>query len=137
MKTILNTIQALPNLLPLKGASKTEITDAELQLRVSFADEYRLYLSTFGAIMADGIELTGIAKSEHRNVVLVTKQEWALNAGVPHAMYVVESTGVDGVIIWQDTHGLIYQTSPETQPNIIAQSLNDYIIARTNQAISW
>ena len=130
MKTIVNTIQALPNLLPLKAASKTEITDAELQLRVNFADEYRLYLSTFGAIMADGIELTGIAKSEHRNVVPVTKQEWALNALVPHTMYVIESTGVDGIIIWQDTHGIIYQTSPHSQPKTISQSLNNYIIGK-------
>ncbi|WP_354692650.1 SMI1/KNR4 family protein [Phytobacter sp. RSE-02] len=130
MNAIVNTIQTLPNLLPLKAASKTEITDAELQLRVNFAEEYRLYLSTFGAIMADGIELTGIAKSEHRNVVPVTKQEWALNTHVPHNMYVVENTGVDGIIIWQDSHGVIYQTSPDSQPKIIAQSLNDYIIDR-------
>lgn len=131
MASIVYTIQNLPNLLPLKAASNTEITDAELQLRIRFSDEYKAYLSTFGAIIADGIELTGVAKSEHRNVVPVTKQEWDLNNNVPHTMYVVESTGIDGVIIWQDTSGLIYQTSPSTQPKQIAKSLNDYIIGRT------
>ncbi|CEP34089.1 MULTISPECIES: SMI1/KNR4 family protein [unclassified Halomonas] len=131
MASIVYTIQNLPNLLPLKAASNTEITDAELQLRIRFSDEYKAYLSTFGAIIADGIELTGVAKSEHRNVVPVTKQEWDLNNNVPHTMYVVESTGIDGVIIWQDTSGLIYQTSPGTQPKQIAKSLNDYIIGRT------
>lgn len=131
MATIINTIQALPNLLPLKAASNTEITDAELQLRVRFSDEYKKYLSTFGAIIADGIELTGIAKSGHRNVVPVTKQEWELNSNVPHTMYVVESAGVDGIIIWQDVNGVIYQTSPNTQPKQIAKSLNDYIVGRT------
>jgi hypothetical protein len=131
MTTIVDTIQAIPNLLPLKAASTTEITDAELQLRISFSNEYKEYLSTFGAIMAEGIELTGIAKSEHRYVVSVTKQEWELNTNVPHTMYVVESAGIDGVIIWQDTNGVIYQTSPSTTPKQIAQSLNDYLVAKT------
>lgn len=130
MTKIVNTIQVLPNLLPLKAASKTDIVDAELQLRVSFSDEYKEYLSVFGAIIADGIELTGIAKSEHRNVVSVTKQEWELNTNIPHTMYVVESAGVDGIIIWQDAHGVIYQSSPGSNPKKIAESLNDYIVER-------
>ncbi|WP_299667818.1 SMI1/KNR4 family protein [uncultured Psychromonas sp.] len=130
MTTIINTIQALPNLLTLKAASNTDITDAELQLRVSFSDEYKKYLSTFGAIMADGIELTGIAKSEHRSVVPVTRQEWELNNTVPHTMYVIESGGIDGVIIWQDASGAVYQTLPNTLPKKIAKSLNEYIVDR-------
>lgn len=130
MTTIVDTIQALPNLLTLKAAPSTEITDAELQLRVKFSDEYKEYLSNFGAIIADSIELTGISKSEHRNVVPVTKQEWELNNNVPHSMYVIESTGIDGMIIWQDAHGVIYQTLPNTQPKRIANSLNEYIIGR-------
>ncbi|MBY3787652.1 cell wall assembly/cell proliferation coordinating protein, KNR4-like protein [Photobacterium carnosum] len=130
MATIVNTIRELSNLLSLKSASRTEITDAELQLRIIFSDEYKVYLSTFGAIMADGIELTGISKAEHRNVVPVTKQEWELNNNVPHSMYVVENTGIDGVIIWQDASGVIYQTFPNAKPKQIASSLNEYIIQR-------
>lgn len=130
MTTIIDTIQLLPQLLPLKEASITEITDAELQLRLRFSDEYKKYLSTFGAIMADGIELTGIAKSEHRHVVSVTQQEWKLNANVPHTMYVIENTGIDGVIIWQDNHGIVYQTSPNSQPKKLASSLNEYVASK-------
>lgn len=131
MSVIINTIKSLPNLLPLKAASKTDITDAELQLRVNFAGEYKDYLAAFGAILADGIELTGIAKAEYRNVVTVTKQEWELNSHVPHTMYVVENAGVDGIIIWQDSTGAVYQTSPNTQPKKVAKSLNEYIVGRT------
>lgn len=130
MNNIVETIKSLPNLLPLKAASNIEVQDAEIQLRVSFADEYKEYLSAFGAIMADGIELTGIAKSEHRNVVFVTKQEWNLNRNVPHSMYVIESTGVDGIVIWQKSSGEIYQTSPNISPKKIAESLDEYIIQR-------
>lgn len=130
MTTIVDTIQALPNLLTLKAAPSTEITDAELQLRVKFSDEYKAYLSNFGAVIADNIELTGISKSEHRNVVPLTKQEWELNNNVPHSMYVIENTGIDGIIIWQDACGVIYQTLPNTQPTQIANSLNEYILGR-------
>lgn len=131
MSSIVKTIQALPNLLPLKAATNTEITDAELQLRVSFADEYKEYLSFFGAIMADSIELTGIAKAEYRNVVSVTKQEWELNSNVPHSMYVIENTGIDGIIIWQDKNGAIYQTSPNSQSKQVAKSLAEFIANRS------
>lgn len=126
-KNIVEVIKMLPDLLPLKPATNTQITDAELQLRVSFAEEYKAYLKEFGAIMADGIELTGIAKSKHRNVVSITEQERALNPNVPHTMYVIENTCVDGIIIWQDTIGSIYQTQPNLKPKKIADSLAEYV----------
>lgn len=127
MKKIIEVINNLPDLLPLKPASDTQITDAELQLRVSFAEEYKDYLSEFGAIMADGIELSGIAKAEHRNVVALTKKERELNPKVPNTMYVIENTCVDGIIIWQDTKGDIYQTQPNMEPKKIADSMAEYV----------
>ena len=116
----------------LKPANQEQINDAELQLGVSFASEYKEYLTSFGAVLADGIELAGIAKSEHRNVVYLTKREWELNSNIPHSMYVVEDTGVDGIVVWQDTKGLIYQSKPNTEAKEIANSLVDYILSRTN-----
>ena len=127
MSNIVQVIKSLPQLLPLKAATKNEITDAELQLKVSFSDEYKEYLSEFGAIMADGIELSGIAKSKHRNVVSLTKQEKELNPDVPRSMYVVENAGVDGIIIWQDSSGKIFSSSPNKAPKQIATSLVEYI----------
>lgn len=131
MKNIVEIINSLSNLLPLKPATSIQITDAELQLRISFANEYKEYLAAFGAIMADGIELTGITKSEHRNVVAQTKSGWKLNTKIPHNMYVIENTHVDGIIIWQDTNGLIYQSSPSSDAKQIARSLAEYISDQT------
>lgn len=130
MKDIIEVINSLQDLLPIKSATDTQITDAELQLRVSFSDEYKKYLSVFGAIMADGIELTGIAKAEHRNVVTVTKKERGLNSKVPNTMYVIENTHVDGIVIWQDTNGCVYQTKPDATPQKIAESMAEYISSR-------
>lgn len=126
-KNIIETIKNLSDLLSVNPASEQQITDAELQLRVSFSDEYKEYLKAYGAIMADGIELTGIAKSDHRNVVTLTKKERALNSNVPNTMYVVENTCVDGIIIWQDSKGEIYKTHPNSKPQKIADSLAEYI----------
>lgn len=131
MKNIIQVVNSLSNRLSLKPATSTQITDAEIQLRVGFANEYKEYLTAFGAIMADGIELSGIAKSEHRNVVSLTKKEWELNPNIPHTMYVIENTCVDGIIIWQDTAGLIYQSKPNSEPQKIAQTLVEYILAHT------
>ena len=87
-KSISDVIKALPDLLPLKPVTNQQITDAELQLRVSFDDEFKAYVKEFGAIMAEGIELTGITKSEYRNVVSITQRERGLNPNVPNTMYV-------------------------------------------------
>lgn len=133
MTKIIQVIKSLSGLLPLKSATASQIADAELQLRVSFANEYKEYLGSFGAIMADGIELSGIAKSEHRNVVSLTKKEWELNSKVPHTMYVIENTCVDGIIIWQDTAGAVYRTDPNSEPQKIADSIEDYIVNRVNK----
>ena len=127
MSNIIETVNSLPDLLQLKSATITEITDAEFQLKISFADEYKEYLLAFGAILADGIELTGIAKSDYRNVIFVTKREWALNTNVPHSLYVIENIGVDGIIIWQDASGYIYKSTPNSKPIKIADSLADYL----------
>lgn len=126
-KSISDVIKALPDLLPLKPVTNQQITDAELQLRVSFDDEFKAYVKEFGAIMAEGIELTGITKSEYRNVVSITQRERGLNPNVPNTMYVIENTYVDGIVIWQDSKGNIFQTKPNSKPKKIASSLIEYI----------
>lgn len=84
-------------------------------------------LAKFGAIIADGVELTGIAKSEHRNVVKVTNQAWKLNSSVSKNLYVVEDARVDGILIWQDSDGKIYKSLPNSEAKKIYNSLADYL----------
>ena len=110
--------------------SEDLILAAEKQLQISFADEYRIYLSEFGAASGRRLELTGIISVEYCNVVFATKAAWELNPQVPHIMYVVENTYIDGVIIWQSTSGEIFRTTPKTEPIKIASSLAEYIINR-------
>lgn len=131
MSKIIEVIRGLRNLEKVGKTSVADITDAEIQLRLNFAEEYKEYLAEFGAISANGIELTGIISVEYCNVVSTTIQEWKLNPKTPHTMYVVENTYIDGIVVWQDTNGLIYQSSPNTEPKQIAKSLAEYILSRT------
>ena len=133
MKTdITTTINSLPDLLSLKKATEEMINSAEEELDLTFADEFKKYLREFGAIIADGIELTGIANSEHRHVVPVTKEAWNLNPNIPHKFYVIEDTHVDGIVIWQEHSGKVYRSAPNSQFVLIANSMKQYIERRFN-----
>ena len=130
MSRIVEVIQSLQSYRRAAKSTKADIVDAEISLRLSFSDEYKEYLEEFGAVSAFGMELTGLISVEYRNVVSATKEEWMLNPKIPHTMYVIENTCVDGIIIWQDTNGLIYQSTPNAEPKQIAVSLSDYISSR-------
>ena len=130
MSQIIDVIKTLPKLARVGHIADEIIKDAERQLSLNFSKEYKEYLSEFGAISAKGIELTGIIEVDYCNVVSVTKQEWNLNPSVPHTMYVVENTFVDGVIIWQNSDGEIYASRPNNSPKLIAKSLAEYIVLR-------
>ena len=127
MSKIVETIQNLENLIPLKPASIEDIENVEIELALPLAKDYKEYLLNFGAIMANDIELTGIAKSKNRNVVEVTKREWNLNRKIKHNLYVVENIGIDGIIIWQDSSGSIYESKPNYEAKKIANNFLEYI----------
>lgn len=124
---IIDLVKKLPNLDKPKPASIQDIENAEKELGLKFSNEYKECLKEFGYIGAYATELTGIY-----DVVSVTKREWKLNPNVPHNMYVIEEAG-DGIIIWQDASGYIYETlTGNDKPNKIESSLYNYIKKVTN-----
>ncbi len=46
---------------------------------------------------------------------------------IPSDWYVIEQLNIDAIVIWQSSSGEIYQTSPNTEPEKICESLADYI----------
>ena len=127
MSKIIDVISGLKNLLPLKPATTEMIENIEIELALPLADEYKEYLLKYGAIMADDVELTGVAKSKNRDVVQVTKREWASNSKIKHNLYVVENVGIEGIIIWQDGSGKIFESNPNNEAKQIANSLAEYL----------
>lgn len=127
MSKIIDVIKGLENLLPLKPASVEAVENVEIELALPLAEEYKEYLLQYGAIMADDVELTGIAKLKNRDVVQVTQREWAANTKIKHNLYVVENVGIEGIIIWQDGSGKIYESSPNNTAKQISNSLAEYL----------
>ena len=124
---IIELINSKDNLIPLSPASQKEINEAEKKLELKFNEEYQKYISTFGAVVYDGHEITGVCKAARLNVINVTREERKYNSFVPKDWYVIESLGIDGIVIWQNEIGEIYQTTPNGSIKKIYDSLYEYI----------
>ena len=127
MSSIVDLIRSLPDLLTAQGASPEQIAQAESELNASFTPEYREYVSAFGYIVFNAHELTGICASQRLNVVNVTRQARTANPDIPPENYVIEDTGIDDILIWQNPSGEILQSIPGHPPVKAASSLSDYL----------
>lgn len=127
MTNIVNKLSSLPAFCSLTGASMEQIADAEKTLALRFADDYREYLLAFGIASSDGHELTGICNSKRLNVVDVTLAEKSLFPGMPQDWYVLEEANIDGIVIWQNSTGEIYQTQPDKEAIMLAGSISGYL----------
>ncbi|MBR5970385.1 MAG: SMI1/KNR4 family protein [Lachnospiraceae bacterium] len=106
------------------------ITEAEEELGIVLADDYRECLSLYGAVSGNGHELTGICNTSRLNVVEVTKEERELRNDIPVEWYVIEQLHIDGVVIWQSCDQSIYQAVPGHEPEKIHDDLFSYISAK-------
>ena len=105
---ILEIFDTKEDVIAGKGVSAEKIAEAEKELNLLFDKEYREYLLTYGLIMCNGHELTGLGNIDRTNVVLVTRQMKELKCGIPDDWYVLENENMDGAIVWQDAKGNIY-----------------------------
>lgn len=127
MANIIEVMKNIPDYIGSNGRSEGEIAAAEKSLGTMFAPDYRLYLKEIGLACFDGHEFTGITNDARLSVVAITEQERATNPNIPSSWYVVEQTGFDGIVIWQDADGAVYQTTPNSMLKKIANSLLEYI----------
>lgn len=128
MTDIISILKSIgDDLMTLGGVTEADIMEAEEQLTTSFSEEYKKYLQTFGIASWDGVELTGICKSKHQNVVDVTLRNRADDVSSRNDLYVIEELGIDGIVIWQNQKGEVYQTVNKEKPVKVADSMAEYI----------
>lgn len=127
MSSIVDTLKAMPDYIGSDGRSRDEIERAEEMLGTCFARDYRSYLEEIGLACFDGHELTGLTETARLDVVSVTRALRQRTAGIDETWYVVEDAGIDGIVLWQDPAGKIYQTVPGAKTEKIADSLAEYI----------
>jgi hypothetical protein len=128
MSDIISTINKLTGLASLSPAPIDLIKNSETLLGLHFANDYHIYLEKYGAISFDNKELTGIVESKRLNVVDVTKKERLRNT-IPEDMYVVEDTGIEGILILQNSKGEIFELQNHSQIKKIYDNLSAYLEA--------
>lgn len=120
-------IKMIPGYIGSNGRIEEEITEAEGELGIPFAKDYRAYLKEIGLACFDGHELTGLTKTARLNVVTVTKEQREYFDEATLSWYVIEEVGIDGIVIWQNSDGTVYAATPNSRAKIIANSLFEYI----------
>ena len=128
MGNIVEVIKRMQDSIYGKGVSEEEISAAEQLLGISFAPDYRLYLLTMGLAAADGREFTGIGKSRRTHVVDVTKSKRKNGPEILKTMYVIEDVGFDGIVVWQNSQGEIFETDFNKNPRKVGISFVDYLV---------
>ena len=127
MADLVSYIKNMPAFHSRIAATPEEISSAEAELNLQFSKEYTDYLASFGAASVYGHEFTGICSAHRLSIVSVTQAERAANHNIPLSWYVIEQTNIDGITIWQDHAGNIYQSNPMSAGVKIAPSMLDYL----------
>lgn len=127
MNDIIKTIKELPELRYSGPVDEGTIYKTEKDLGLVFAEEYKKYLLNFGFAYCDVIAISGIIYDEEFNVVDLTKKFKSIYKNIPSDFYVIEDVGVDGLVIWQDSLGVIYQSIPNHDPVKIFDNLSDFL----------
>lgn len=127
MNDIINVINSKNGVIHGKETNENEIKQAESELGLRFADDYRKYIKQFGCMVIGSREITGISQQENFNVVSITTSQKCYYKGISENLYVIELLNIDGIVIWQSSDGEVYQTYPNSNPEKIANSLSEYI----------
>lgn len=125
--SITELIRGKDGVVTYSPATRESINQAEKELQLSFAKDYVEYVMAFGIAIFDGHEFTGICDGKRLDVVRNTKEQRGLNSFVPMDWYVIECLDIDGIIIWQDKTGKIYQTAPKGTMTLVSESLAKYL----------
>ena len=127
MSSIVTVMAQLPSFRMRAPACLEQIDAAEKALGLQFSEEYREYLSAFGAASIYGHEFTGICAAKRLDVVVVTMYERERNRQIANDYYVLEQLNIDDVVIWQAQNGNIYRTIGDSEPMKICDSFCNYI----------
>lgn len=127
MSRIIKIIRELEDFNALKGVSEEAIKEAEAELKLKFAPDYKEYLLEFGLASGNGHELTGLVDSAMVNVIQVTQKARKANSNIPLELYVIEDPAIDKVLIWQNSNGELFKTIRDSEPIKLDLGFADYL----------
>ena len=126
MSDLIVLLRRKPNLYTEQGASTNWIEQAEKSLGLTFSSDYKECLREFGAISFGSHELTGFSADQNLDVVETTCRNRKKNNACDN-LYVIEEAHIDGIVIWQNSKGEIFQTVPYGSPQKICNSFVEYL----------
>ena len=126
MTLIIEKINNIEKLYHTEGCSFKQIKEAQLELGITFPDEYIDIIKKYGAISFYGTEWTGLNVGGYLNVVSATKQEREMNSAFPLDCFVLENQGIDGLIVICNEKGEIFSIQYSKIEKIYS-SISDYL----------
>lgn len=126
MKNIIEELKSKTKLFQIGTVSQDEINNAENQLNLHFTEEYKNYLSNYGAISFGAHEITGLGVSGYLNVVTATEKERSLGEKFPKDCILIENNGIDGLLTIMDVNGIVYSFDGTTKKKI-ASSFSEFL----------
>ncbi|MBF1213384.1 SMI1/KNR4 family protein [Fusobacterium pseudoperiodonticum] len=126
MTLIIEKINKIEKLYHTEGCSFKQIKEAQLELGITFPDEYIDIIKKYGAISFYGTEWTGLNVGGYLNVVSATKQEREMNSAFPLDCFVLENQGIDGLIIICNEKGEVFSIQYSKIEKIYS-SISDYL----------
>ena len=126
MKMTIEELKAKTKLFQVGTVSQEEINNAEKKLNLHFSEEYKSYLSNYGAISFGSHEITGLGVSGYLNVVTATEKERNLGGDFPKDCILLENNGIDGILTIMDEKGFVYSFDG-TKKRQIASSFTNFL----------
>ena len=126
MKNTIEELKSKIKLFQIGTVSQDEINNAEEKLKLHFTEEYKIYLSNYGAISFGTHEITGLGVSGYLNVVTATEKERNLGGNFPNDCILLENNAIDGILTIMDENGIVYSFDG-TKKRQIASSFNNFL----------
>ena len=126
MNNIITTIESFKRKMFTGSVSSELIVNAENELGISIAPEYKEVLNKYGSLCVKGEEFLGI-DCDNYDVVKATNEARKNDKNFPLDMYVIENTAIDGILIVQNSTSELFSYQPNGKLQHVASCLDEYL----------
>ena len=126
MNNIITTIESFKRKMFTGSVSSELIVNAENELGISIAPEYKEVLKKYGSLCVKGEEFLGI-DCDNYDVVKATNEARKNDKNFPLDMYVIENTAIDGILIVQNSTSELFSYQPNGKLQQVASCLDEYL----------
>ena len=126
MNNIITTIESFKRKLFTGSVSSELIVNAENELGISIAPEYKEVSKKYGSLCVKGEEFLGI-DCDNYDLVKATNEARKNDKNFPLDMYVIENTAIDGILIVQNFTSELFSYQPNGKLQNVATCLDEYL----------